>query len=410
MSQPKKDYYAILEIDKNASETDIKKAYRKLAVKWHPDKNPDNREEAEEKFKLITEANSILSDPDKKTKYDQFGLCDGETPDFGQGFPDLSELFGSMGGFPFGGMGGFPGMGGMPGMPGMGNVNKQNKTTQEVKVKLKIEDIFNGCEKQVEINIDDVCTDCDGTGSVTRKKKTCSDCKGQGVKMMVRQIGPGMITQQTVACSNCNQKGWFPDNSCTGCKGKCFKSSKLNKTLKIKKNFDYQTKMCLRDAGNYDLGTGKKADIYISFKISNLEDYNLKITNDYDLILEHDIHIWDALSGYTLYYGNHPNSNKYVFKLNEVIECDEIKFAKRLGLPSENMFGKLIIKFNYIFPKTILESEQLKQFLREHADHKSINKNEYIKETLYNIKDDDERHSRSQQQNQDGAPGECKMA
>jgi DnaJ family protein B protein 4 len=127
MSNPKKDYYKTLEIEKDASPEEIKKAYKKLAMKWHPDKNPNNREAAEAKFKEVAEANTVLSDENKRNQYDQFGTCDGEGPQFEQGFPDLSEMFGS--GFPgmFGGMGGFPGMGGMnmggfPGMGGMHNV------------------------------------------------------------------------------------------------------------------------------------------------------------------------------------------------------------------------------------------------------------------------------------------------
>jgi DnaJ-class molecular chaperone len=407
MNKAKKDYYAILGLNKDATEDDIKKAYRKLAIKWHPDKNPDNRELAEEKFKEITEANSILSDPDKKLKYDEFGLCDGEAPDFAQGFPDLSEIFGNMG--PFGAMGGFPF--GMGGMSGMGNVNKSNKVVQEVKIKLKLEDIYNGCEKQIEIPIEDVCIECNGTGSKTRKKKSCSDCGGKGIKVMMRQIGPGMISQQTMPCSACNQKGWTSDNSCQTCNGKCTISSKINKTIIIKKNFDYQTKMCLRDMGNYDSNTEKKADIYIIFKIADLDNYNYKIVNDYDLVLEHNIHIYDAFSGYTYYYNKHPNGNKYVFKFNDIIKVDDIKYAKNLGLPNEDKYGKFIIKFNYIYPKTILENDELKSFLREHVDNKSINKSDYIKEKMYDPKDDKEyqknREFQNQNINQDGQQGEC---
>ena len=107
-TNPKKDYYAILGIDKNSDDSTIIEAYRRLAKKWHPDKNPNNKVEAEEKFKEISEAYGILSDPQKRSQYDQFGVCDGDGPDFSQGFPDLSEMFGAMGGFPFGSMGGFP--------------------------------------------------------------------------------------------------------------------------------------------------------------------------------------------------------------------------------------------------------------------------------------------------------------
>jgi hypothetical protein len=160
--------------------------------------------------------------------------------------------------------------------------------------------------------------------------------------------------------------------------------------------------MCLREAGNFDSNSGKKADIYISFKISDLEEYGLKIVNDYDLLFEHSIHIYDALSGYTLYYSQHPNKNKYAFKVNEVIKSEDIKICKKLGLPNDDdghlTFGKFVIKFNYKYPSSILGSDQLKSFLKEHADTKSINKDDYLKEKLISPEadSDDERRNQGQ--------------
>ena len=132
MNTPKKDYYTILEIDRNSSIEDIRKSYKKMAIKWHPDKNPDNRQFAEEKFKEITEAYGILSDEGKKQKYDQFGVCDGEAPNFEGGFPDFAEMFDG-GGFPFGGMFG--------NLFGERNQTKQ-KPIQEIKVGLTLNEFF----------------------------------------------------------------------------------------------------------------------------------------------------------------------------------------------------------------------------------------------------------------------------
>ena len=242
MSNQKKDYYGILGVDKNSDESTIKKAYYKLAQKWHPDKNRDNVVESENKFKEISEAYSILSDPQKKQQYDQFGICDGEAPDFSQGFPDLSEIFGGMGGFPFGGMpgmGGFPfaGMQGMPGMPGMHRMpgmrgeRPKSKPVQEVKVKLKLSEIFNGTSKNIDISFNEMCVGCDGSGSKTKSRDKCQTCMGRGVRVQITQIGPGMISQQQVPCGVCNQKGTFvnPKDICQVCNGKCILESKLNK-------------------------------------------------------------------------------------------------------------------------------------------------------------------------------------
>ena len=210
MSNPKKDYYGILGVSKDADESTLKKAYYKLAQKWHPDKNPDNKVESEAKFKEITEAYGMLSDPQKRQQYDNFGMCDGEAPDFSQGFPDLSEMFGGMGGFPFGGMGGMGGMGGFPfgNMGGMGGMRGEKpKPVQEVRVKLKLSEIYNGTNKTIDISVDDMCQGCDGSGSKTKSRDKCKACEGRGIRISIRQVGPGMIAQQQSACDVCQQKG-----------------------------------------------------------------------------------------------------------------------------------------------------------------------------------------------------------
>ena len=414
MSNPKKDYYSILSVSKDVDESTLKKAYYKLAQKWHPDKNPDNKLEAEEKFKEITEAYGILSDSNKRKQYDQFGLCDGEAPDFSHGFPDLSEMFG--GGFPFGmqGMGGMPGMGGMGGFPfgmnGMGgNVQRDRekpKPIQEVRVKLKISDIFNGTNKNIDISIDDLCQGCNGSGSKTKSRITCEACNGRGICVSMRQIGPGMISQQTSPCNVCNQKGTTinPKDVCQICSGKCTISTKLNKTLIISKNFDYESVMLLKNSGNYDIDTKLKADINITFKISDLDKYNFEIKNTHDIIFEHQINISDALTGYSMYWDTHPDGNKYVFKFNDIIKDGDVKFIKNLGLPNnddkKNPRGKLYIKFKYNYPTSILDSESLKNVLKI-KDNKHIdNKDSYIKEKVYDIKEDIKHHNQQQQQQQ----------
>jgi DnaJ family protein A protein 2 len=408
---PKKDYYAILQIEKNADEDTIKKAFRKLAQKWHPDKNPNNKEEAEAKFKEISEAYGILSDPNKRSQYDQFGVCDGDGPDFSQGFPDLSEMFGSMGGFPFGGMSGFP-FGGMNGMSG--NVHRERpKPIQEVRVKLKLSDIFNGLNKNIDISIDDMCQGCDGSGSKTKSRVTCEACQGRGIRVTIRQIGPGMISQQQTACGMCNQKGTTinPKDICQICSGKCTISTKLNKIINITKNFDYESIMLIKNSGNYDPESKIKADINITFKISDLDKYGFEISNKHDLVYNHYINISDALTGYNMYWDLHPDGNKYLFKINEIIKDNDIKFIKNLGLPNDNKKGsrgKLFIKFKYIYPSSILEYESLKSFIKN-KDSKNIeNKDLYIKEKVYDIKDDvktnnsNSNHNSYQQQENEG--------
>lgn len=399
MSGPKKDYYRILGVEKDADVSTIKKAYYKLAQKYHPDKNPNNPE-AEAKIKEVIEAYGILSDPDKRQKYDQFGLCDGEAPDFPQGFPDLSEIFGAMGGmggmggFPFGGMGGMGGhpFGGMGGMGGMGG--PKPKPIQEVRVKLKAQDIFHGLNKNIDITVNDKCGECSGSGSKTKFKTTCTGCKGSGMKVMMRQIGPGMIQQSQTVCNDCNGNGKYvePSNKCTKCNGKGTFETKLNKMLNITKDFDHETVMLLKNSGNYDSNTDTKADINIKFVISDIEKYNMRIKNSYDLLMEYPINILDAMTGYSMYWDAHPDGNKYNFKFDEVIKDGDVKFVKNLGLPvgvnGNKKRGKLYIKFNYIYPPNILDGEAYKTFIKTKDIKNDVEKNTYIKEKIHDIKDD----------------------
>lgn len=400
-SEPKKDYYGVLGVDKNADDSTIKKAYYKLAQKWHPDKNTDNKQEAESKFKEISEAYGVLSDAEKRNKYDQFGLCDGETPDFSHGFPDLSEFFGGMGGMghPFGGMGHpFGGMG------GMGSRGQKPKQVQEVRVKLKTSDIFRGLSKNIDITVHDKCKACDGSGSKTKSKTTCKGCKGSGIKVKIVQLGPGMISQQQTVCGDCGGKGKYvePQNKCSSCNGKGTTETKINKTLEITKNFDHETVMLLKNSGNYDSDTDTKADINIKFVISDIDKYNMEIKNSYDLVLEQTINIQDALSGYSMFFDSHPDGNKYHFKFSDVIKDGDIKFIKGLGLPSNNngsiKRGKLYIKFKYIYPSNVLDSESFKNFMKMKETKVIENKETYIKEKIYDIKDDipDNNHHRQQ--------------
>ena len=392
MNKASKDYYKILEVSKESSDKEIKQAYRRLSMKYHPDKNQhksdDEKTACEEKFKEITEAHGILSDPSKRKNYDQFGICDGEA----QGFPDMSDVFGGMGGFPFGGMGGQ-------------QRREQGPPVQEFKVKITISDLFNGCEKNLEIPINERCKKCDATGSTDKIKQTCKQCNGRGVCVTMRQVGPGMIQQQQSPCSNCNQTGKAinPSKKCNGCNGSGLTASKFKKTIKITPNYDYDTRMCIKRAGNYDIENESSSDIHIVFKLEN-EKSNLKIFNTYDLLLEYPIRIIDALTGFKMYYDGHPNLKKYLFEFKDIIKDNDIRYIAKLGLPHGNDVGKLIIKFNYIYPKNILVDESYLNFIKIN-EVKSQN-DEYIKAVplIYSeeTERENERQSRRQQSSEEG--------
>ena len=389
MSNPKKDYYEILGVSKNASQEEIMKAYKSLALKWHPDKNPNNREEAERKFKEISEAKHILGDPEKRSKYDQFGICDGDGPQFDEGFPDLSEIFGGM----FGG-GGIPGMfggGGIPGMFGGNQRRKKEKLIQEIKINLTLDEIYAGCEKNVEISANKRCDDCEGYGNTDKKKETCSMCKGKGMKVVVSRMGP-MIQQQVMPCDGCNQTGVVKSkhNECKKCSGAGIIPNKTSKRITIPKNFDYMTKMKLTNYGSYDTETETHADVFIAYGIKDLDKHKMEIFNNYDIVLEYKINIWDALSGYAMHY-EHPDKNKYLFKIDDVIKHGDVKYVKNIGLPyTENQVngrGKLFIKFRYIYPESVMDSEKLKMWLKNKEKNTSSHSTNYKKEKIFDVKE-----------------------
>jgi DnaJ-class molecular chaperone len=383
MNQPKKDYYGILEISRNATENEIKKAYRTLAMKWHPDKNSTNKETAESKFKEISEAYNVLSNPKSKQMYDNHGVCDGESPSFQNGFPDLSELFGNMGGF---------------GNAFNVNINNQQKQKKpdEIKVELNLEELFIGCVKEIAIPSSIKCNTCDGTGNTEKKKPKCSSCDGKGMKVSIRQIGPGMIQQHVSPCSDCNQTGVCVDISkkCLECNGKGATKSLVKQPITIHGNVDHTTKICLRNTGEYDIDTQTKRDVIISFYIKH--NSTLKVSN-YDLIVELNISIVEALTGYTLSF-THPNQQSYYWIFTNIIKDGDMKYVDKLGLynTTSKTNGKLIFKFNYIYPKSLLTVEMIKRDILSVKSPSTKGKQfEMIRE--FN-KNEDQHHEQQQEQ------------
>jgi len=226
MAENKRDYYEVLGVDKGADLEAIKKAYRKMAMKYHPDRNPDNKE-AEEKFKEVGEAYEVLSDSDKRARYDQYGHA-GVDPNFGAGgygsgfggfgdFGDLGDIFGSF----FGG-----------GASRTSNANAPRRGENVMsRLELTFEEAAFGCEKEVSVQRIENCASCKGTGSADGTVETCSNCHGTGQVRTVQNF-MGMQMQSTTACPHCNGRGKVIKTPCTTCKGK----GKVRRTQKIKIN------------------------------------------------------------------------------------------------------------------------------------------------------------------------------
>ena len=228
MAENKRDYYEVLGVEKGASAEEIKKAYRKSAMKYHPDRNPGDKE-AEEKFKELGEAYEVLSDDDKRARYDQFGFA-GVDPNYGAG------AGGYGGGSGFGGFGDFGDLGDIFGsFFGGGGSRARNQNAPRrgddvgVRLELTFEEAAFGCEKEVSAPRIENCASCNGTGSADGVIETCSQCHGSGQVRTVQNF-MGMQMQSTTTCPACSGRGKIVKTPCTTCRGK----GKVRRTQKIK--------------------------------------------------------------------------------------------------------------------------------------------------------------------------------
>lgn len=216
----KRDYYEVLGVSKNATEDEIKKAYRKIAIKYHPDRNPDDKS-AEEKFKEAAEAYDVLHDPQKRQQYDQFGFDGPNMGGFGgfgggAGFSmdDIFSMFGDV----FGGHGGFEGFGGFGG-GGRRQPAQYRGSDLRLKVRLTLQEISTGVTKKFKVRKDVTCDHCHGTGAESGSgSETCPNCHGSGVEIRTKQSIFGMMQTQTT-CHVCGGEGKIIKNKCQHCHG-----------------------------------------------------------------------------------------------------------------------------------------------------------------------------------------------
>ena len=285
----KKDYYEILGVSKSASDDELKKAYRKMAKKWHPDANPDNKKEAEAKFKEVNEAYEVLSDPQKRQMYDRFGTADPQQAGFGGGpfgggngyysytssdfgdFGDLGDIFSSF----FGG--GFSGQ--------RQNARRNNGPRKgddlELSIDISFEESFLGVEKEIIVTRQETCNVCGGTGA---KKGTnpvkCPTCQGTGNVTSYQNTILGRV-QTRRTCSDCHGTGEIIKEPCEICHGK----GTVRKTPKVKVKIpaginDNQT-VVLRGQGNPGVKGGPAGDLYITVRVRKSSIYKREGNNVY---------------------------------------------------------------------------------------------------------------------------------
>lgn len=283
----KRDFYEVLGVNKNATDDELKKAYRKLAKKYHPDANPDNKAEAEAKFKEVNEAYETLSDPQKRKMYDQFGTADPQgfggaggpfggqggyysysTSDFGD-FGDLGDIFSSFFGGGFGGRN--------------SSTRRQTGPRKGADLNLGIditfEQAFLGVEKEISITRDDICETCHGSGAKPGTSKTkCNVCNGTGQVTQVQNTILGqMQTRRT--CSNCHGTGEVIKEPCETCHGKGTVRKQPRIKVKIPAGIDDNQTVVLRGEGEPGEKGGPKGDLYITVRIKRHNIYTRKGNN-----------------------------------------------------------------------------------------------------------------------------------
>ena len=332
--------YDILGVSKNAGDSEIKKAYRKLAMKYHPDKsNNSNREDNEAKFKEISNAYDILKDKEKRDLYDRFGEegLKGMGGGGGNPFDIFDNIFGNSN--PFGSSFSF----------NSGRSNRRRKAPDRVEeIKIDLEDLYNNVVKKIDIKQKIVCLSCRGTGANSKEDIViCSNCNGQGKVMKIINIGPGMIQQTMATCEKCRGKGKSIKKLCRECQGNrtVVKNKKIN--LPIENGLKDGSKITIPELANHDPDCDTQGDLIIKIKF---REHNFFKRKNNDLIFTKNILLSEALCGCEFAI-SHLDGRQILIKTNQIIKPNQEYCVKDEGLKIDDNFrGDLIINFNIIFP------------------------------------------------------------
>ena len=366
----KRDYYDILGVSKSASADEIKKAYRKLAIKYHPDKNPDDKA-AEDKFKEAAEAYEVLSNAEKKQRYDQFGHAGAGQGGFGGGagnmnmediFSQFGDIFGGGGGSPFDSF-----FGG--GQSSRGGRRVARGSNLRIKVKLTLEEIAKGVEKKIKVNKAISCNTCGGSGAQAGSGSfnTCGTCKGAG---QVKRVTSSFLGQmQTITtCPTCNGEGQTIVNKCKACTGSGTQQSEEVISIQIPAGVAEGMQLNVQGKGNAAERGGIPGDLLVI--IEEVEHPSLVRDGDH---LIHDLYISfiDATLGTSVEIPTLDGKAKV--KLDPGTQAGKVLRLKGKGLPTINSYGKgdILVNVNVWTPQSLSsEEKKLLEKLRESPNFK----------------------------------------
>jgi molecular chaperone DnaJ len=356
----KRDYYDILGVNKNSDDQEIKKAYRKMAIKYHPDKNPDNKE-AEEKFKEAAEAYEVLSNPDKKARYDRFGHqgVGGAGGNGGQGFGgmNMEDIFSQFGDI-FGG-GGF---GGGFGGQSQGGRRVQKGTNLRIKVKLTLEEIAKGVEKKIKVNKLISCKSCSGSGAESGSSfSTCGTCRGTGRITRVTNTILGQM-QTSATCHTCNGEGRIITSKCKTCYGDGVVRDEDTISINIPAGVAEGMQLSVSGKGNAAPRGGIPGDLIINIEEIPHEELQRDGNN---LYYNCHINFVDAALGTTVEIPTLDGKAK--FKIEPGTQSGKILRLRSKGLPELNSYSKgdLLVDVSVWTPLTLsAEEKELLEKLR----------------------------------------------
>lgn len=337
------DYYEILEVNRDCDASTLKKAYRKLAMKYHPDRNPDNKE-AENNFKIVNEAYQVLSDKSKRAIYDQYGKAglegQGGHSGFGGGgnMDDIRDMFNSM----------FSGGGGGFGGQGRRDPNQKYALDFEIKLDLAFNEAIFGCDKKFNIKYKMACDDCGGSGAKNGKMTSCDYCDGQG--QVVMKQGFMSFAQE---CPKCHGAGRSIKDKCKSCNAKGYKEQSDSITIKIPAGVDTGNRLRAQGHGNKSKN-GRRGDLYIVFNVAEDEHF---IRNGNDIYIEVPLFFTQAILGAKIKIPTLDGEEELNLKVGTKDKEQVIFSGKGVADVQNGRKGRLIAQIKIIKP-TKLTTEQ----------------------------------------------------